>query len=74
MTDAITLIDFVGTFEAKTRSIDMPDCHPSAASNIHWWLAEMRDAACHDEAGTVAQLTKRITDTVAQERRWFDES
>ena len=44
MTDAITLVDFVGTFEAKTRSIDMPDCHPSAASNIHWWLAEMRDA------------------------------
>ena len=69
-TEAITLVDFVETFQAKTNSVDLPDCHPVAARNIwEWeWEYEMHDAATAGDAKGVARFARLITDKLADER------
>jgi hypothetical protein len=37
---------------------------------IHEWLGEMREAAAHDDAITVARLARLIKDKIEQEQQW----
>jgi hypothetical protein len=67
---AITLVDFVDSFEAKTNSLDVPYIHPAGARAIHWWLCYMRTAAEAERADEVAELVQRITEKVSLEREW----
>jgi hypothetical protein len=67
---AITLVDFVDSFEAKTNSLDLPDIHPGGARAIYHWPCNMRSAAEAERADEVAELVQRITEKVSLEREW----
>jgi hypothetical protein len=67
---AITLVDFVDSFDAKTNSLDLPCIHPSGARTIYHWLNCVRWAAEAERADEVAELVKRISEKVALEREW----
>ena len=71
---AITLVDFVDSFEAKTNSLDLPDIHPGGARTIYHWLCNMRSAAEAERADEVAELAQRVNDKVALERQWVEEA
>jgi hypothetical protein len=67
---AITLVDFVESFEAKTNSLDLPDIHPGGARTIYHWLYEMRWAAEAERADEVAKWAQNVSEEVALEKEW----
>ncbi len=72
--EAISLLDFVNTFAAKTNSLDLPGLHPAGAATITHWLDDMLDAAEKDDPAEVAKYVRMVTDKIALERQWYAES
>jgi hypothetical protein len=69
----LPLIDFACTFTEQVREA-LPDVHPAGATWVHGWLNEMRGAATAGDAAEVADLMRRITHKLEEERRWAAES
>jgi len=67
----LPLIDFAFTFIEQTRKGYV---HPAGATWINGWLCEMRDAAINGDAVAVADLARRVTRKIEQERHWAAES
>jgi hypothetical protein len=67
---SITLVDFADSFAAETNSLDVPNIHPAGRAIIWSWLCEMRAAAEAERSDEVAELARRVTDKVAQEREF----
>jgi hypothetical protein len=71
--DAITLVDFADTFAAKVNSVDAAYIHPAGAAAVWGYLCEMRAEAEAGRAADVARLTRRVTETIADESAWHEE-
>jgi hypothetical protein len=48
----------------------LPYVHPAARATINSWLHDMHAAADQDDAATVAQLARYVTDKIEQEIEW----
>jgi hypothetical protein len=69
----LPLVDFAYSFIERVRG-ELPEVHPAGASWIHRWLGDLRAAAFGGDAAEVADLTRRVTEKLAEERRWAAES
>jgi hypothetical protein len=71
MTDTCLLVDFADAFAG---SIDASDIHPCGRVVVGEWLNEARYAAERGDANEVKRLVAMVTDKLALERRWHQES
>jgi hypothetical protein len=60
--------------DAEIEEMSTGEVHPSTRENVHWWLAEMRDAACRGDVAEAHRLAGRCKRCIRRDVEWHREN